>query len=77
MTTYLNTVVVKTEVLGGKIDRVKAPMVLGGCVCGGACFFDGYLDTVSCPYYTNNCNICNYILYIYIINIIFIFDRKF
>ncbi|KAI0239525.1 hypothetical protein LSAT2_009749 [Lamellibrachia satsuma] len=33
--------------LDGRLNRVKAPMVFGGCVCGGSCFFDGYMDTVS------------------------------
>ena len=47
MSTYLDKALVKTEVLGGKIDRVKAPLVIGANVCGGASFFDGYLDTVS------------------------------
>ena len=44
---YLDKVLIKDEVLGGKIDRVKASMVIGGCVCGDTCYFDGYLDTVS------------------------------
>ena len=30
----------------GRIDRVKAPLAIGGCICGGDCFFDGYMDSV-------------------------------
>ena len=30
----------------GRLNRVKASMVFGGCTCGGDCYFDGYLDSV-------------------------------
>ena len=25
---------------------MKAPLVFGGCVCGGDCYFDGFMDSV-------------------------------
>ena len=43
-TVWLNTLHV--IVLAGRIDRVKAPLAIGGCICGGDCFFDGYMDSV-------------------------------
>ena len=33
--------------ISGRLNRVLAPLVFGGCVCGDGCFFDGYMDTVS------------------------------
>ena len=30
----------------GRLNKVKASMVFGGCACGGDCYFDGYLDSV-------------------------------
>ena len=30
----------------GRLNRVKASMVFGGCTCGVDCYFDGYLDSV-------------------------------
>ncbi|KAK2174209.1 hypothetical protein NP493_818g02007 [Ridgeia piscesae] len=43
---YLNKDLVSQEALGGRLNRVKASMVFGGCTCGGDCYFDGYLDSV-------------------------------
>ncbi|KAI0235152.1 hypothetical protein LSAT2_014404 [Lamellibrachia satsuma] len=44
---YVDGTLQEQKDLSGRLDRVKAPMVFGGCVCGGDCFFDGYMDTVS------------------------------
>ncbi|KAI0231048.1 hypothetical protein LSAT2_018588, partial [Lamellibrachia satsuma] len=29
-----------------RLNRVKAPLVFGGCVCGGDCYFDGFMDSI-------------------------------
>ncbi|KAI0239524.1 hypothetical protein LSAT2_009748 [Lamellibrachia satsuma] len=47
VTFYVDGALQQQKDLGGRLNRVKAPMVFGGCVCGGSCFFDGYMDTVS------------------------------
>ncbi|KAI0231047.1 hypothetical protein LSAT2_018587, partial [Lamellibrachia satsuma] len=43
---YLNKDLVYTEASVGQLKHVIAPMVLGGCVCGGDCYFSGYMDSV-------------------------------
>jgi len=51
----------------GKLNRVKATMVFGGCTCGGACFFDGYLDSVSS--FGDSALLVVYVHYLCVINI--------
>ena len=31
----------------GRLNRVKAGLVIGGCICADDCFFDGLMDSVS------------------------------
>ena len=59
MSTYHDKVLVKTEVLGRKIDRIKAPFVVWANVWRGASFFDGYLYTVSDLYFINTLDVHN------------------
>ena len=70
MSTYLDKALVKAEFLGGKINRVKAPLVIGANDCGGASFFDGYLDTVSANVFLVNPD--NEVGYEYLISNFFI-----
>ena len=31
----------------GRLNRVKAGLVIGGCICADDCFFDGLMDSVG------------------------------
>ena len=35
----------------GRLNRVKAGLVIGGCICADDCFFDGHMDSVRVLHY--------------------------
>ena len=35
----------------GRLNRVKASLVIGGCICADDCFFDGLMDSVRVFHY--------------------------
>ena len=51
----LHAIVVTTRdicnISPGRLNRVKAGLVIGGCICADDCFFDGLMDSVRVFHY--------------------------